>query len=309
MRLFVWELRKLAGNGAARAGVLVLVVVLAAALVATRLAPERKMLLSEVVARGQDASLVGKANGWLFARRALDPVCRVLVPLVLCVVLAGSVAGESENGTLGETLVRPVRRWALAAAKLGAGATYAAALVGVAALVGLVVAPLVLGSGPLVPSVPSAARATPALQQMAAAAARSGGGLPPEGAGPITIAAFTPAQAAWRLVLAHVAAALSLAPVAALAVSASTASSRTGTAAAVAGGVYFGLMALASIPGLEALRPYLIVTRLDAWQAFVQMDVAWDRLIADGVVLAVTFGFLAGASVLMLGGKELSPHR
>ncbi len=308
MRLFVWELRKLAGDGAARAGVCVLAVVLAVALFATRLAPEKKMLLSEVVASGQDVSLVGKANGWLFARRALDPVCRILVPLIVCVVLAGSVAGESERGTLAETLVRPVRRWTLMAAKLGAGATYAAALVGVAAFVGLVVAPLVLGGGNMVPSIPTVTRVAPALQQMAAAA-RPAGGVSPEDAGPIALAVFTPAQAAWRLILAHVVAALSLAPVAALAVAASTASSRTGTAAAIAGGVYFGLLSMTSLLGLEWLRPYLIVTRLNAWQAFMHMEVAWGALIADGVVLAVTFGFLAGASVLMLGGKELSPHR
>ena len=119
----------------------------------------------------------------------------------------------------------------------------------------------------------------------------------------------SPAQAVWRLFLAHVVAALSLAPVAALAVAASTASSRTGTAAAIAGGVYFGLTALASLAGLEALRPYLIVLRLDAWQAFMAMDIAWGRFIADGIVLAVTFAFLAGASILMIGDKELSPHR
>ncbi len=307
MRLFVWELRKLADDGAARAGLVVLAIILAAALVATRFAPERKTPFQQVVVSGQDVSLVGEANGWLFAKRALGPVCRILVPLMVCVVVAGSVAGESECGTLGEALVRPVRRWALVAAKLGAGATYAAALVATAALVGLVLGPLVLGSGPLAPSVSSMARVSPALQQMAAAARQ--GGLPVEDAGPIALAVFTPAQAVWRLFLAHVVAALSLAPVAALAVAASTASSRTGTAAAIAGGVYFGLTALASLAGLEALRPYLIVPRLDAWQAFMAMDIAWGRFIADGIVLAVTFAFLAGASILMMGDKELSPHR
>jgi hypothetical protein len=309
LRLFVWELRKLACDGAARAGLAVVATVLVVALLATRFAPERKTLLSEVIARGQDASLVGKANGWLFARRVLGPTCRLLVPLLVCVVLAGSVAGESERGTLSETLVRPVRRWALTAAKLGAGATYAVVLVGVAALVGLALAPLVLGSGPLMPTVSAAARGTSALQQMATTAGVIGGGVSPEGAKPIVVAVFAPTRAAWRLALAYVAAALSLAPVTALAVAASAASSRTGTAAAVAGGAYFGLVALSSLPGLEALRPYLIVARLDAWQAFVQMDVAWGRLVADGIVLAVTFGLLAGASVLMLGGKELSPHK
>ncbi len=309
MKLFVWELRKLACDGAARAGLAIIAIVLIVALLATRFAPERKTLLSEVIARGQDASLVGKANGWLFARRALGPTCRLLVPLVVCVVLAGSVAGESERGTLGETLVRPVHRWALAAAKLGAGVTYAAVLMGVAALVGLALAPLVLGSGSLVPPVSAAARGTSALQQLATAAGGMGGGVSPEGARPIAVAVFAPTQAAWRLTLAYATAALSLAPVAALAIAASTASSRTGTAAAVAGGAYFGLVALSSLPGLEALRPYLIVARLDAWQAFLQMNVAWERLVADGIVLAVTFGLLGGASVLMLGGKELSPHK
>jgi len=306
LRLYVWELRKLAGDGAARAGGCVLVVFLAAALVATRMAPEpeRKARLLEAIAQGRDVSLVGKANGWLFARRALDPVCRMLAPLIVCVVLAGSVAGEVERGTLGETLVRPVRRWALVAAKLGAGATYAAALVGVAALFGLVVAPLVLGSGPMVPSTSGPASA---LQQLAAAT-QSTGGIPPEGAKTITIAAFAPAQAAWRLVLAHIVAALSLAPIAALAVAASTASSRTGTAAAAAGGVYFGLLALASLEGLVVVRPYLIVTRLNAWMALMSMDVGWGTLAADAAILAVTFCLLSGASILMLGGKELSPH-
>ena len=305
MRLYIWELRKLAGDGAARAGLCVLVVFLAAALVATSVARERKVRLTEVISSGVDASLMGKANGWLFARRVLDPVCRVLVPLVVCVVLAGSMAGEVERGTLGETLVRPVPRWALVAAKLGAGATYAFALVGVAALFGLVVAPLVLGSGPMAPSASGSAST---LQQMAIAAQPTGG-IPPEGAKSVTIPTFTPAQAAWRLVLAHVVAALTLAPVAALAVAASTACSRTGTATAVAGGVYFGLLALASLPGLEGVRPYLIVTRLNAWTAFMSMDIGWGALVADAVILAVTLCLLSGASILMLGGKELSPHR
>jgi hypothetical protein len=68
------------------------------------------------------------------------------------------------------------------------------------------------------------------------------------------------------------------------------------------------MAALASLPGCEGLRPYLIVTHLNAWKAFMSMDVAWGALIADGAVLFVTFGLLAGASVMMLGSKELSPH-
>jgi len=50
------------------------------------------------------------------------------------------------------------------------------------------------------------------------------------------------------------------------------------------------------------------VTRLNAWMALMSMDIGWGTLVADAVILAVSFCLLSGASILMLGGKELSPH-
>ncbi len=55
MRLFAWELRKLAGDGAARAGLLVVAIVLVLGMIGFRFAPsaERGTTVREKIAKGE----------------------------------------------------------------------------------------------------------------------------------------------------------------------------------------------------------------------------------------------------------------
>ena len=75
MRLFVWELRKLWSSGAARAGVVIVGVVLALALILTALHEPPPLNVPEGVV-GRAAAMAGHDthNAWLFARNLLATV-------------------------------------------------------------------------------------------------------------------------------------------------------------------------------------------------------------------------------------------
>lgn len=294
MRLFAWEIRKLAGDSAARAGLFVLAAALLLALAGAALSrgEETRGTVSEIQAAGELPVPPEFRKGLGFASFILAPVAGLLIPAIIFAALAGTIAGEAESGTLAEALARPVARWKLAWAKLGAGLAYAAALVLVTALVALVVAPLLLGTGKLMTGLSLKMSSDAGLEQEAllpVAESLSGG------------------EAVLRLAAAYAFSFLALFPAVALVVLASALADRARTASALAAGVYFGLCAVSRLPALGSLKRYLIVDRMGAWQKLIKPEVE-GGLLFSGVVLLVAFALLGGAAALILNGREAPPR-
>jgi len=166
-------------------------------------------------------------------------------------------------------------------AKLAAGSLYALALIAMTAVVALAIAPLVMKTGPVMPvvTVRTATASTSLLDS---------------------------STAAFRLAGAYAVAFLGMLPIVALAVLVS-ALSETARGAAVAGaGIYFALSALQYMPGLEGLRPYLVVNHVSTWRTLLGVDIAYERVAFGAGVLVVAFLLLSAASVLIVSGRELS---
>jgi ABC-2 type transport system permease protein len=292
MRLFIWELRKLAGDGPARAGLVIVAVVLVLGVIGFRFAPSAAQGTSfrERVMTGTTRELPLPSDyrsGFGYARLVLGSTAGVLIPAVLCVVLGGIVAGESERGTLAEALTRPTGRWKIIAAKTGAGLVYCALLVCVAALVALVLSSLVLGAGELVTG------------QRMVDMEIDGYVVPrPE---PEKLAG---ADAAGRLVMAYALAGVALAPLVALAVLASSVAERSRTATLVAAGAYFGLYSITHTPGMGAARRYFVLGHFEMWEAALRTSVTWGQIWRGAAVLAVTFVLLTVAAILVFKGRE-----
>ncbi len=296
--LIVWEIRKLFGETAARAGLGVVAAVLAVALVAYSTVPgqvENVTSIRERVAAGLPETPAAALGGFGFARSAVVPVAGVLVPVILCMVLAGVVAGEDERGTLAETLSRPAARWKIALAKLGAGVVYLFALMAVAAVVSIAVSSLALGPGKLFVgrTVETVSDSTGVLEAQKFVSTFLTGGA-----------------ALWRLCAAWAASGVALAPVVALALLASCAARRALTAATISVGVYLGLYSAAQpwFFALGAVRRYLIVGRFEVWRAILGPEVNWNELLASGAVIAVVFALLAAGAVMLLRGREVPPR-
>ena len=292
MRLFIWELRKLVGDGPARAGLVVVAVVLVLGVIGFRFAPsaEQGASLREKVMAGATRELPLPSDyrsGFGYARLVLGPTAGVLIPAVLCVVLGGIVAGESERGTLAEALTRPTGRWKIIAAKTGAGLVYCALLVCVAALVALVLSSLVLGAGELVTGQTMAEIEIDGYVVQRPEPEKLGG-----------------ADAAGRLVMAYALAGAALAPLVALAVLASSAAERSRTATLVAAGAYFGLYALTHTPGMGTTRRYFLLGHLEMWEAALRTSVTWGQIWRGAAVLAFVFVLLTAAAILVFRGRE-----
>ncbi len=297
MRLFVWELRKLAGDGAARAGMLVVASCLVLGMIGFRFAPsaERGTTVREKIALGEPLLPAVYRRGFGYAQLVLEPVAGVLIPAILCVVLGGTLAGESERGTLAEALARPTGRWKIVAAKTGAGLAYVAGLVCVAALVALVFSCLLLGRGELVVGF-----TTGQTTDRATVATEVDGGAP-QGFRPEKLAG---SEAAGRLVMAYALAGMALAPLVALVVLSSATAERSRMATLLASGIYFGLYALMRTPGMGAAKRYLVLNHFEAWQAVLKTQIMWGRVWRGAAVLGVVFGLLTAAAILVFGGRE-----
>ncbi|MHC4201553.1 MAG: ABC transporter permease subunit [Planctomycetota bacterium] len=301
IRLFVWEVRKLAGEPAARAGMAVLTGVLVLALIGFAASSRDKSgggegpkkTARQMKAAGELPIPAIYLKGLGFAKHVLDPVSGILIPVILCVALAGTVAGESESGTLSEVLARPVSRFRLLAAKLAAGIVLTAFLTVVAAAVAIPLSSLVLGSGRLLTKIGFQTASDPETGVI-------GPKLVPE--------YLTGAAALMRVLGAWAVAAAALAPVVALAVLASCAARRSRVAATASAGIYLGLYALGRMPALGSFRRYMIAGRADIWQAFLKPEIEWKTFASGAAALVVVFLLLSGGAVLVLGGREFPPR-
>ena len=295
MRLFTWELRKLAGDGPARAGPIILATVIVLGMVGFSVArsTDHVTSLREQIATREVQLPEVYREGFGYARFVLEPTAGVLIPAILCCVLGSLVAGESERGTLAEAVLRSAGRWRMVAAKTGAALVYGAFLTFVAAAVAVLVAPLLLGAGSL---------ATSGLPKLVTV---PGGG---PSARKLVFEHLEGADAFGRLLLAYALAGASLAPLVSLVVLVSATAQRARTATLVAAGTYFGLYALTHTPGMGMARRYLVLNHFEMWRAALGTSVDWTRIWRGFAVLAVVFCLLTAAAILVFKGREFPPR-
>ena len=222
-----------------------------------------------------------------YARLVLGPATGILIPAVLCVVLGGIVAGESERGTLAEALAHPTARWKIVAAKTGAGLVYSALLVCVAALCALAVSSLVLETGDLITGQTVETTEVDGVEVRRPAFEKIGG-----------------TAAASRLVLAYALAGVGLGALVSLVVLASATAERSRTATLVAAGSYFGLYVVTHTQGIGKASRYLVLNHFEMWRAVLRTEIAWGRVWRGVSVLAVVFALLTAAAMMVLGGRE-----
>jgi ABC-2 type transport system permease protein len=188
------------------------------------------------------------------------------LPLVVALVAGDIVAAEDGNGTLKTILTRSVTRGQLFAAKVGAAVTYALlALIAMAAV--------------------SITEATIAW-----------------GFNPITSLSGTTVSA-WRGLLLVIASlgvyALPLLAITTIGVLLSTVTRNS--AGAVVGALMTALLMqlIGILPGVGAVKPYLLTTQFDAWHGFLRTPIDWEPITRGGWVSAI-YAALALASAYLV---------
>jgi ABC-2 type transport system permease protein len=206
-------------------------------------------------------------NGSLFAVAALAIVLPLFLPIAVAVVAGESVAGEAQSGTLRYLLIRPIGRTKLLVAKLISVFAFVMAAVVLVAGTGFVVGRLLLGHQPL----------------SAAVSSVSGSQL-------------TPAQIAFRTLLAVGYVGVSMLGVAAMALFLSTLTDSAQSATLGALAFLIGSSLLLTLDAATSLQPYL-PTRY--WLSFVDLfrDPMLLRNVERGIGLqAVYVAILLGAA-------------
>jgi ABC-2 type transport system permease protein len=176
-----------------------------------------------------------------------------LFPLIASLVAGDIVASEDGNGTLKTILTRSVTRGQLFAAKVGAAVTYA--LLALAAMTAVALAEATIAWG----------------------------------FNPITSLSGTTVSA-WKglaLVLASIGVyALPLLAITAIGVLLSTVTRNS--AGAVVGALMTALLMqlVGILPGVGAIKPYLLTTQFEAWHGFLRTPIDWEPVIRGGWVSA-----------------------
>lgn len=177
-----------------------------------------------------------------------------LFPLITALVAGDIMASEDHNGTLKTILTRSLERGQIFAGKLMAAATYATAAIMLNGAVAVVAGTLVSGFNPL------------------------------------TSLSGTEVSAASGLGLVWASLAVYLIPILAIVCIGLMLSTVTrNSAAAVVGTLMFSLLIqlIGILPGLEALRPYLLSTQFDAWQGLLRTPVDWAPIVRASWVCAL----------------------
>jgi len=210
---------------------------------------------------GDQFVVAGKTVTALFVAHAVMQVAMVvLIPLLVAVVVGGTVAGERQVGTLRTLLARPVSRTAVLLSKLAAGWSYTAALTLALGGLSLGLGHLVFGWGDLV---------------------IFRGGL--------TI--FDPHLGLMRLGQAYGLAAAAMCTVAAVALLASTIFDNPMTAAGLTVALLLVCGIIAQMPYFETIEPHLITSHLQLHREVLEAQVNRPELLRSA-------GYLAGYTVV-----------
>ncbi len=191
----------------------------------------------------------------------------IFIPLLIGMIAGGIVAGEAQRGTLRTMLTRPVRRWVVVVAKVGAAFIHATSLVLFLGGFSLLLGYLVFGRGDIITF-------------------RDG------------LRVFLEPQALLRLALAYGVVVLSMWSVAAIAVLCSTIFEHPLTASGVTVGFLIVSVALMVMPYFEWLSPYLLTSHLHGFKEVFKATVDWRSLgvdlwyVAEYAVIAVAITLL-----------------
>ncbi|MEA2227032.1 MAG: type transport system permease protein [bacterium] len=196
-----------------------------------------------------------------------------MFPLITALVAGDIVAAEDHNGTLKTILTRSVERSQVFAAKALAAATYASAAIALTGTVAVVAGSLASGFHPL-----------PTLSGTTISAGRAlvlvGGSL---------LVYLMPILA-----------------IAAIGILFSTVFRNS--AAAVVGTLMASLMLqlVGILPGLEALRPYLLSTQFQAWQGLLRQPADWAPVVRAAWVCALYAVPSLGAALLVFLRRDVA---
>lgn len=191
-----------------------------------------------------------------------------MFPLITALVAGDIVASEDHNGTLKTILTRSLERGQIFTGKVMAAASYAALAIALNGAVAILAGSLVSGFHPL------------------------------------TSLSGTKISATTGLGLVGASLAVYLIPILAIVCIGLLLSTATrNSAAAVVGTLMVALVIqlIGILPGLEALRPYLLSTQFDAWQGLLRTPVDWAPIVRAAWVSAL-YGLptLLGAYIVFL---------
>ncbi len=214
-------------------------------------------------------------NGLYVALGALFVLAVSVLPLLAAVSGSQTFAGEAEKGTLRTTLMQPVRRGALLAAKWAVANLYVA--IGLALLLAgsLIAGGAFFGLDPLLLLGPDSVHAASLLHSLALV------------------------FAAYLFVLIAMATAVSLA----LLFSTLTDSGLTAVAGALA--IVFVMIVLGNLPSLEFMHPYLFTSHFSACFNFLRDPIPWAPLRDALVNFAIWIAVTTGAAWLIFRRKDI----
>jgi ABC-2 type transport system permease protein len=212
------------------------------------------------------------ANGLYLGIVALAALSTFLLPLLAAVSGSQTIATEAEKGTLRTTLMQPVRRGALLAAKWLVANVYVAIGLALLLIGSLIAGGAFFGFKPLL------------LLSL---------GTVSVGHGLLLIALC------YLFVLVAMAAAVSLA----LLFSTVTDSGLTAVAGSMVLVIF--MLVLGVIPGLEFLRPYLFTTHFAAWQNILKDPIVWAPVLDALINFAVWIGATTGLAWIIFRRKDI----
>lgn len=203
-------------------------------------------------------------NGTSFCITVLLPAIYMIMPMVLAMMAASVLAGEQGNGTLRMMSVRPISRWNVVISKLLAVTLYSLFLLSCLFATSMALGSLFFGyGGDIIVFGPA---------------------FIGKGAGIFIMDSDTAME---RAVLAYFFCAYSLLSLSAMFIMSSVIFRNATTAAIVPLGIYYTSYILDALPLMESIQRFLPTRYLMLWKYTMAQEIMWDRMLSDGIFLAI----------------------
>jgi len=203
-------------------------------------------------------------NGTSFCLTVLFPAIYMIMPMILAMMAASIFAGELRTGTLRMMAVRPLSRWSMVLSKLSAVSIYSFFI-----LFSLMGVSLILGS---------------AFFGFGGDIIVFGPAFLGKGAGIFIMSSDTAIE---RLFLAYFFCTYSLVSLSAMFIMFSVIFKNSTSAAIVPLGIYYTSYILDALPLMENIQRFLPTRYLMLWKYTMAQDIMWDKMLSDGVYLAI----------------------
>jgi len=215
-------------------------------------------------------------NATALSESILLPGIYMVIPMVVGIMAAGSLAGEIQSGHVRSVALRPVPRWSLLASKYISVSFYAVVVLAVLLCVSYAVGAIIFGtSGDVLVF---------------------GNAFLGRGAG---IYIFNEKTGLERLFLSYFFATYTVISLAAMFMMFSAISKNMVNASIVTLGVYYTSFILDALPFLEDLHRFLPTRYMMVWKYVMAQDIAWESLCHDGLFLAAyTLAYLLIAGIV-----------